>query len=236
MRSRRRRLSPKPVYPRPCGGARIPIGVSFVRITVYPRPCGGAGSFSNEVYPWPRCTGLSPPVRGSRRDDPSSAPFKRGLSPPVRGSPTTTLSARLSLPAVYPRPCGGATECPPAFRLLRGSIPARAGEPPPRVYSTCTNRVYPRPCGGAIAACLPVAQLGEGLSPPVRGSPGTPSPCTANSPGSIPARAGEPPCLPNGTPIGSIPARAGEPSRDAVYVRGRSGSIPARAGEPADLV
>ena len=91
-----------------------------------------------------------------------------GLSPPVRGSRT----GRLVLPG------------------LRGSIPARAGEPGRRRSGHAPRVVYPRPCGGArgwTCGSLPIS----GLSPPVRGSPSCEG-AKARGSRSIPARAGEP--------------------------------------------
>ena len=91
-----------------------------------------------------------------------------GLSPPVRGSPVNGLSDT---------------------GILR-SIPARAGEPIPGDWICSLTVVYPRPCGGA-AAVDSTHTLNEGLSPPVRGSPGLQHHLGALV-GSIPARAGEP--------------------------------------------
>ena len=57
--------------------------------------------------------------------------------------------------------------------------------------------VYPRACGGTVPA-FTAALRSYGLSPRVRGNP-LPVPGQLESPGSIPARAGEPYGMPAGT-------------------------------------
>ena len=73
---------------------------------------------------------------------------------------------------------------------LAGSIPARAGEPSTVVKPVLPVRVYPRACGGTWEDTLDTYYI-EGLSPRVRGNHSRldEQPPT---PGSIPARAGEP--------------------------------------------
>ena len=176
-----------------------------------------------------------------------------------------------SIIEVYPRACGGTARAElrhdgveglsprvrgnrPKYRsdpMPRGSIPARAGEPPSIASTTWALRVYPRACGGTIGVDANLAFL-QGLSPRVRGN----HRCRCKPrlpPGSIPARAGEP--LPRGTACGRevvYPRACGgtkaiidaltdtpglsprvrgnphEPDRDP----DQEGSIPARAGEP----
>ena len=112
---------------------------------------------------------------------------------------------------VYPRTCGGtarggkvlmsATGLSPHVRgnldfghpkaPVIGSIPARAGEPINPGGEGRRSRVYPRTCGGTLDAGQ-VAEALEGLSPHVRGNLPTGTAARWN-PGSIPARAGEPP-------------------------------------------
>ncbi len=92
----------------------------------------------------------------------------QGLSPRVRGNPAEYVAAWICV----------------------GSIPARAGEPSTSLPCARTIRVYPRACGGTIVCRYAIAQP-VGLSPRVRGN------LEAReyrylSPGSIPARAGEP--------------------------------------------
>ena len=98
--------------------------------------------------------------------------FGRGLSPRVRGSLCR----------------------PPAEPPGRGSIPACAGEPRSVETTGCHARVYPRVCGGALNQRYHEWELG-GLSPRVRGSPGSRRQHKRGH-GSIPACAGEPPSFP----------------------------------------
>ena len=103
---------------------------------------------------------------------------------------------------------------PNPFHYRRGSIPARAGEPPGRpggnsqgmpVYpracgGTCTPSrsqessgptVYPRACGGTTTTA-DMNKMGQGLSPRVRGNLIRHLPVSTECSRSIPARAGEP--------------------------------------------
>ena len=136
----------------------------------------------------------------------------KGLSPPVRGS-------HLVIPLYLP---------------LYRSIPARAGKPGGRCGFLRPLRVYPRPCGEAVD---PVSQIkpGQGLSPPVRGSPSSTARRTGQI-GSIPA-----PCGEASDPEFQIVLRYGlsppvRGSRDAECDGSRiRGSIPARAGKPARI-
>ena len=91
-----------------------------------------------------------------------------GLSPRVRGNPS----------AAYKR------------FLVRGSIPASAGEPGSCSRIKGQSRVYPRECGGTWDVDWQTA-VDPGLSPRVRGNPanGTARYATMRS---IPASAGEP--------------------------------------------
>ena len=120
-----------------------------------------------------------------------------------------------------------------------------------RWTASVTEKVYPRPHGGAQDTPIRNA-LGEGLSPPTRGSRRYPA-ATDGGRGSIPAHAGEParttPCRQTsrvyprprggaevaycfGVPIKGL----SPPTRGslAVQVEGEigRGSIPAHAGEP----
>ena len=136
--------------------------------------------------------------------------------------------------------------------MADGTIPARAGEPPPRGPRSGRPWDYPRSCGGTEPGGRPGSRT-NGLSPLVRGNP----PCrmsVAVLPGTIPARAGEPPrrgaaFLEGGDYPRSCGGTAGFELRDSLawglspLVRGnpitcaaafsREGTIPARAGEPA---
>ena len=131
------------------------------------------------------------------------------------------------------------------------SIPACAGEPDKSFLNANECRVYPRVCGGTSSAST-IAMISSGLSPRVRGNPFQPSRSDCRY-GSIPACAGEPPCLPcpppclpvyprvcGGTQIlrfasqihaGLSPRVRGNPVLDSVGPED-VGSIPACAGEP----
>ena len=134
-----------------------------------------------------------------------------------------------------------------------GSIPARAGEPQSQRRRIAYCPVYPRACGGTPPDRSPSADP-DGLSPRVRGNP-IPSRRRQSSPGSIPARAGEPaessntltgvevyPRACGGTVFcdrvqpphrGLSPRVRGNPVLE-VALDPQPGSIPARAGEPSD--
>ena len=152
------------------------------------------------------------------------------LSPRERGNPASTASR--------------APIC--------GSIPARAGEPPPPLPQPTLITVYPRASGGTTLVGQQLA-LEVGLSPRERGNHGR----SDHNPiryRSIPARAGEPRSRPrNGEGVrvyprasgGTASAEASGSSWMGLSPRERGnrvtnvsgtlyvGSIPARAGEPA---
>ena len=138
---------------------------------------------------------------------------------------------------------------------LEGSIPARAGEPPPVCSAVWCNRVYPRTCGGTLAT-PPAESVEKGLSPHVRGNHGDVWASSVDH-GSIPARAGEPISRDRVQDQRRVYPRTcgGTDSRAhaqlvhtglSPHVRGnraerlgglcREGSIPARAGEPATSI
>ena len=94
--------------------------------------------------------------------------------------------------------------------LIR-SIPAHAGEPPPRVARELAPQVYPRPRGGTSARMGAVPRP-SGLSPPTRGNP-IPSRFLPARRRSIPAHAGEPGGHTNGR------------TRTGVYPRPRGGTF-----------
>ena len=133
------------------------------------------------------------------------------------------------------------------------SIPACAGEPYLGPFRVHPGRVYPRVCGGTAPSPDP-GEGGPGLSPRVRGNPAA-APGGTGRAGSIPACAGEPPCIPPHTPIPAVYPRVcgGTKLRKALRwltwglsprVRGNrgellrpgrhAGSIPACAGEPGE--
>ncbi len=144
----------------------------------------------------------SPAKRALDQKSIGSIPARAGEPPPYR---LCRASSR-----VYPRACGGAVKAichrceflglSPRVRgshmligrlaMVRGSIPARAGEPRRRWPGAGRSRVYPRACGGAMVRSL--RRSGRwGLSPRVRGSHDAGAACRCLG-GSIPARAGEP--------------------------------------------
>ena len=214
-------------------------------------------------------SGLSPPVRGNRSAVDCDC-RAHGSIPARAGEPARCRGVARS-GGVYPRPCGGTCVklfgavggsglSPPVRGNLimpfgkifkKGSIPARAGEPPPTPGPIVLITVYPRPCGGTSLGDDGDGYL-RGLSPPVRGNH-----CDHNPDhgvlGSIPARAGEPadgiltccdfgvyprPCggthdrydRLNGYPGLSPPVRGNPPQHPVRTIL--AGSIPARAGEP----
>ena len=213
--------------------------------------------------------GRSPRVRGSRvREGWPQAP--RGSIPACAGEPAT-VSCVPAMRRVDPRVCGGAASaCSPARApagrsprvrgsleaandelLLRGSIPACAGEPERAPQEQRTKRVDPRVCGGADVEGE-VMVVCKGRSPRVRGSPGNHR-ALLRGRGSIPACAGEPETWRTPAPAARVDPRvcggasstaasSSSPSGRSPRVRGSrkrrhsnvrlSGSIPACAGEP----
>ena len=152
-----------------------------------------------------------------------------GLSPRVRGNP----------------------EYPVVGIVGDGSIPARAGEPGRTSHPLPPQPVYPRACGGTLDTRLH-SHRQRGLSPRVRGNRGN-QVCQDGIPGSIPARAGEPPCGPTVAGSCKVYPRACGGTQSALIHRGYelglsprvrgnrhswsttamlNRSIPARAGEP----
>ena len=138
-----------------------------------------------------RHSGVYPRVCGGTRDSRRRTAGMRGLSPRVRGNPTSS----------------------PRAASRGGSIPACAGEPYGVGDAQSPHLVYPRVCGGTAPGWLFVMPA-LGLSPRVRGNPGTGG--SARVPG------------------GSIPACAGEPATSQWASETGGGSIPACAGEPWD--
>ena len=197
--------------------------------------------------------------------------LKRIGSIPARAGEPSSARCPCSPLRVYPRACGGTADGglyrgrvaglsprvrgnPPLLASrpdLKGSIPARAGEPACTIVGRCHLQVYPRACGGT-ADDRPAPSRVGGLSPRVRGNHRN-RVRDASGDGSIPTRAGEP-----SPPVATIsservypracggtsPIRPYLPQHEGLSprVRGnrvaraadeaRAGSIPARAGEP----
>ena len=172
---------------------------------VYPRERGGTvvGHGTLEAH-----GGLSPRTRGNPRVDGGERP-RVGSIPANAGEPCRHMPSR-PRPRVYPRERGGTSpaglDTTPVMGLSprtrgnpplavggergTGSIPANAGEPPPRWPRARPGTVYPRERGGTDRLKILDWQA-EGLSPRTRGN----RPAAADQPtdrGSIPANAGEP--------------------------------------------
>ena len=168
-----------------CAGEPGPPREIWYTPAVYPRVCGGTSNAST-------CTrttiGLSPRVRGNQVPTPWHSGAERSI-PACAGEPVVRPLASVASP-VYPRVCGGtgsfSTPTSPTCglsprvrgnqrlaavaRLVGGSIPACAGEPPAASCPSKWVRVYPRVCGGTPVKALVVA-ASSGLSPRVRGNP-----------------------------------------------------------------
>ena len=140
------------------------------------------------------------------------------------------LLGPLAAPGLSPRVRGNRSRRG-SDMVLRGSIPACAGEPTssPR---TCRSRwVYPRVCGGTAQFSSDPSSV-SGLSPRVRGNPDRIR-RRARRRGSIPACAGEPrgPFVESG-PHRVYPRVCGGTPSDRCSRMTRVRSIPACAGEP----
>ena len=173
---------------------------------VYPRVCGGTPYEITVVAVW---EGLSPRVRGNRRKIKHRGTGP-GSIPACAGEPSSIGSSSNS-GTVYPRVCGGTAAAPAGFDVPKGlsprvrgnrddngpqtirwgSIPACAGEPPPRQTTTLWLQVYPRVCGGTIRRRTK-GRSTRGLSPRVRGNRRE-ARMEVPDRRSIPACAGEPP-------------------------------------------
>ncbi len=187
---------------------------------VYPRVYGGTQTEYKGIFDG---TGLSPRVRGN--------PYVQCISyllggsiPACTGEPEVT-SQSIHSSTVYPRVYGGTGAMPvstvrttglsprvrgnPIPLILSkestGSIPACTGEPCVKSQTNAHPRVYPRVYGGTCAGSFVVSPR-PGLSPRVRGNPGSGVPASRGL-GSIPACTGEP----------ATPARTPAPS--PVYPR-----------------
>ena len=172
---------------------------------VYPRRCGGTGPAWADAMSY---TGLSPQVRGNHRA--LDARTQAGGSIPAGAGEPSPRSRPPPGSRVYPRRCGGTSGAmkmtgsisglspqvrgnqgrPAARRVMRGSIPAGAGEPACSGEDRGKRGVYPRRCGGTPGQGDDPGEV-PGLSPQVRGNPCESHRDSADA-GSIPAGAGEP--------------------------------------------
>ena len=241
---------------------RNPVAVA----TVYPRASGGTDSGGRNFD----CDdGLSPRERGNRVAVGDAGSI--GGSIPARAGEPRDASPLTNTSTVYPRASGG-TEVPDHSSSITeglsprergnhgvasmpiagaGSIPARAGEPSPLLARRPFRWVYPRASGGTPANPSPSGDV-FGLSPRERGNRNIASGEDVE-PGSIPARAGEPPPPPASLALPGVYPRASggtvwdndvflgpyglsprERGNRKGYPRGTVSlrSIPARAGEP----
>ena len=153
--------------------------------------------------------GVYPRVCGGNRIGDGAFLFDRGLSPRVRGKPPHRR-----------RPGAGA-----------GSIPACAGETGVGDSLAHSAQVYPRVCGGNGGECG-ACQLPPGLSPRVRGKPGSQSP-RFSALGSIPACAGETTASPRGGCGAMVyPRVCGGNTTSSGWKSGRVGLSPRVRGKP----
>ena len=220
------------VYPRECGATLFPAAIRVSLNPVYPRECGATARVI-------RCSskgiGLSPRVRGNRRR-PGGADASRGSIPASAGQPHPAYG-------LSPRVRGNR---PDGHRqpLRPGSIPASAGQPLAACKAYRRRWVYPRECG-ATRILRSWNRSAYGLSPRVRGNPAHCKSKTAPF-RSIPASAGQPPCLPTGMSAARVYPRecgatggtVGKTRQEqglSPRVRGKAGpgSIPASAGQPS---
>ena len=234
---------------------------------VHPRACGesirGDDGRAAALGPSPRVRGIRWRRRGERET-------KRSI-PARAGNPRAVGREGVAV-RVHPRACGESILRPgvyvqdsgpsPRVRGIRrraaaerpdvGSIPARAGNPPPHARRGHRSRVHPRACGESGPRARR-RRSRAGPSPRVRGIP-LRARVVDIEVGSIPARAGNPAgpsttgCRPTvhpracGESAGGGGARRRGPGpsprvrgiRPPSTSRGRErGSIPARAGNPA---
>ena len=233
-----------------CAGEPIPPARRPGQARVYPRVCGG--TFHSQAF-LGRSAGLSPRVRGNRRGVIIGA-GGGGSIPACAGEPSTVAGDYAADTGLSPRVRGNhgrrAHPAPPVR-----SIPACAGEPYNLQVYASDWKVYPRVCGGTPS--IPPERVEKaGLSPRVRGNPGSGAPHRGRR-GSIPACAGEPRARAAGERGGSVyPRVCGGTCGDegalssicglSPRVRGNlmlkpasrrtNRSIPACAGEPAAAV
>ena len=188
-----------------CAGKPAPWSCRRDGRRVHPRVCGEAPRTCPRRRPgW----GPSPRVRGSLPPELRGG-LVRGSIPACAGKPHPRRSTPCAS-RVHPRVCGeamvigaarrgaegpsprvrGSLQDQSAYAGVHGSIPACAGKPRPGSATPIRRWVHPRVCGEALETATD-AQLAEGPSPRVRGSPGQ-GDRAARRPGSIPACAGKP--------------------------------------------
>ena len=192
------------VYPRACGGTKeTSDGLKYMR-GLSPRVRGNR----------PLARGGEQTVRSipARAGEPAAAKAWvkwLGVYPRACGGTGLRLEERGRFEGLSPRVRGNPLQCR-VHPELRRSIPARAGEPVPAIARNARPPVYPRACGGTDNVARDLRDEG-GLSPRVRGN-------LQQSRGAIQEQGLSPRVRGNriivsndGISPGSIPARAGEP-------------------------
>ena len=199
--------------PIPAGaGEPPPTGASTSSDGAYPRGRGGA---AQEFLAFKPSVGLSPRTRGSR----SRLRLRRRRGGPIpadAGEPRLHQKSK-AVRRAYPRGRGGALPTYATSRnleglsprtrgsrwqgqrgaVVRGPIPADAGEPSAGARSRTASWAYPRGRGGAVSSFVK-RHRSMGLSPRTRGSR-VPLRRRLADLGPIPADAGE--------PLASVPSR-----------------------------
>ena len=185
-----------PVYPRGCGGTKMPPVSLPPNKGLSPRVRGNLGNTTWQTL----CTGSIPAGAG---EPPTALPPITWAGVYPRGCGGTDRQHHLAdaVHRVYPRGCGGTPDglppitwagvyprgCGGTDRVFRpfpseGSIPAGAGEPCGVSPLEAPFPVYPRGCGGTSKS-VDKWITRTGLSPRVRGNRGPVSIATWNGPG-----------------------------------------------------
>ncbi len=171
----------------------------------YPRACGGPIPHAPGAH---RLRGLSPRLRGTLPDQPSTEHHHRPIPAPA-GDPARGISTPFNI-GTYPRACGGPAQLPgdryaaaglsPRLRgtrilivvlvQCRGPIPAPAGDPSRARSLPAESRAYPRACGGPRTSSN-ITNGAGGLSPRLRGTRVGVHVAAVRA-GPIPAPAGDP--------------------------------------------
>ncbi len=112
------------------------------RSRVYPRVCGGTCAAGT---PATGCRGLSPRVRGNRRDSTGWCGREWSI-PACAGEPRPAVST-VAIPAVYPRVCGGTAYIPSFGAAAPGLSPRVRGTPAAEVGAQIFERSIPA-CAG----------------------------------------------------------------------------------------
>ena len=208
---------------------------------VYPRVGGGNGSQCRYSEP---VGGLSPRGRGKLCRSPSCPEARRSI--PAWAGETSTNSRVSMCARVYPRVGGGNPSLRDRLTPLRGlsprgrgkptlpimenlrhrSIPAWAGETPPRPLAGIRAQVYPRVGGGNLWN-MRASPSGRGLSPRGRGKRDK-AYVVVRHIGSIPAWAGETNSARRAVPLTGVYPRVGGGNGVWIGARARVGGLSPR--------